>query len=62
MNFGVRPQSGLFVFTFLVVFNAIFNNISVTKYIVAVSFIGGGNLITSGKPPACCKSLTNFIT
>jgi len=25
------------------VFNATFNNISVTLYIVAVSFIGGGN-------------------
>ena len=28
-------------------------------YIVAVSFIGGGN---RGKPPICHKSLTNFIT
>jgi hypothetical protein len=30
-------------------------------YIVAVSFIGGGNRI-SQKPPTCRKSLTNFIT
>jgi hypothetical protein len=37
------------------VFNATFNNISV--YIVAVSFIGGGN---RWKPETCCKSLTNL--
>jgi hypothetical protein len=30
--------------------------------IVAVRFIGGGNQITGGKPPTCCKTLTNFIT
>jgi hypothetical protein len=29
------------------------------SYIVAVSFIGGGN---RRKPPTCRKSLTNFIT
>jgi len=32
------------------------------SYIVAVSFIGGGNQRTQRKPPTCCKSLTNFIT
>jgi len=32
------------------------------SYIVAVSFIGGGNRSTRRKPPTCCKSLTNFIT
>ena len=29
------------------------------SYIVAVSFIGGGNW---EKPPTCRKSLTNYIT
>jgi len=37
------------------VFNATFN------YIVAISFIGGGNRSTQSTP-ACRKSLTNFIT
>ena len=32
------------------------------SYIMAVSFIDGGNLTTWRKPPTCCKSLTNFIT
>ena len=32
------------------------------SYIVAVSFIGGGNRSTLGKPPTCRKTLTNFIT
>jgi len=32
------------------------------SYIVAVSFIGGGNRRTRRKPSTCCKSLTNFIT
>jgi len=32
------------------------------SYIMAVSFIGGGNLCTLRKPPTCRKSLTNFIT
>jgi hypothetical protein len=32
------------------------------SYIVAVSFIGGGNWSTRWKPPTCRKSLTNFIT
>jgi hypothetical protein len=31
-------------------------------YIVAVSFIGGGNRITRRKPLNFRKSLTNFIT
>jgi hypothetical protein len=26
------------------------------SYIVAVSFIGGGNRSTRGKPPTCCKN------
>ena len=30
------------------------------SYIVAVSFIGGGNRRTWRKPLTCCKSLTNF--
>jgi len=44
------------------VFNATFNNILVTLYIVEVSFVGGGNRNTRRKPPTCRKSLTNFIT
>ena len=32
------------------------------SYIVAVSFIGGGNRSTRSKPPTFRKSLTNFIT
>jgi len=43
------------------VFKATLNNISV-KYIMAVSFIGGGNRSTGRKPQTCRKSLTNFIT
>jgi hypothetical protein len=31
------------------------------SYIVAVSFIGGGNRNTRRKPPICRKSLTNFL-
>jgi hypothetical protein len=32
------------------------------SYIVAVSFIGGGNRRVQRKPPTCPKSLTIFIT
>jgi len=32
------------------------------RYIVVVSFIGGGNRSTRRKPPTCHKSLTNYIT
>ena len=46
-------------FCWFMVLNATFNNYS---YILAVSFIGGGNQRTWRKPPTCCKSLTNFIT
>jgi hypothetical protein len=31
------------------------------SYIMAVSFIGGGNWNTWRKPPTCRKSPTNFI-
>ena len=34
----------------------------VYSYIVAVSFVGGGNIDTGRKPPTYSKSLTNFIT
>jgi len=50
---------GLVWFSFMV-FNATFNNIF--SYIVAVSFIDGGNRSTRRKPPTFRKSLTNFIT
>ena len=32
------------------------------SYIVAVSFLGGGNPSIRRKPPTCRKSLTNVIT
>jgi len=35
---------------------------SYISYIVAVSFIGGGNQSTRKKLQTCCKSLTIFIT
>jgi len=38
------------------VFNVTFS------YIVAVSFIGGGNRSIQRKPPTCRKSMTSFIT
>jgi hypothetical protein len=45
------------------VLNATFNNISATQmYIIAVSFIGGGNRSNQRKPQTYRKSLTNFIT
>ena len=31
------------------------------SYIVAASFIGGGNQSTQRKPPTCWKSLTNWV-
>ena len=34
----------------------------IETFIVAVSFIGGGNQSTQRKPPTCRKSLTSFIT
>jgi hypothetical protein len=34
---------------------------TIFSYIVAVSFIGGGNRRTQRKPPTSHKSLTNFI-
>ena len=43
-------------------FNAAFNNISVTKYIMTVFFIGGGNRSAQRKSQTFLMSLTNFIT
>jgi hypothetical protein len=46
------------------VFGTIFGGGGVAQYfsyIVAVSFIGGGDRITRRKPPICRKSLINFI-
>ena len=34
---------------------------TIFQYIMAVSFICGGNRSTQNKPPTCRKSLTNFI-
>jgi hypothetical protein len=44
----------------VMVLNATFNNIS--GYIMAVSFMGGGNWSTRRKPLTYRKSLTNFVT
>ena len=52
-NFQVYHGGWLYCFTILQQYSS---------YIVAVSFIGGGNRSTRGKPPTCRKSLTNFIT
>ena len=49
-----------FGLVWFIVFNAIFNNISVIS--LAVSFIDGGNRSTRRKPPTCRKALTDFIT
>ena len=40
----------------------VFNFQQYFRYIVAISFIGGGNRGTRRKPPTCTKSLTNLIT
>jgi hypothetical protein len=40
----------------------VFNFQQYFSYIVAISFIGGGNRSTRRKPPTCTKSLTNIIT
>ena len=45
--------SNIFYFIFLIVCNVIFNNIF--RYVVAVSFIGGGNPSTRRKPHTCRK-------
>ena len=48
------------VWVWFMVFNATFQQYF--SYVVAVSFIGGGNRSTRRKPPTCRRSLTNFIT
>ena len=50
------PPTHIYIINRFMVLNGTFS------YIVTVSFIGGGNRITWRKPPACRKSLTNFIT
>jgi hypothetical protein len=50
-------------FVCLMVFNATFNDFQqYFSYIVAVSFIGGGNRSICRKASTCRKSLANFIT
>jgi cysteinyl-tRNA synthetase len=54
-------------FTFCNIYLFLFDDISryfqqYFRYIMAVSFIGGGNRSTWRNPPTCHKSLTNFIT
>jgi hypothetical protein len=55
-NLQITPITSIMVGWFMV-FNATFQQYF--SYIVAVSFIGGGNW---RKPPTCRKSWTNFIT
>jgi hypothetical protein len=50
-----------FIFT-LGRFMALTSLSTIFQFIVAVSFIGGGNLSTWRKPLTCHKSRTNFIT
>ena len=50
----------LLIFPMLFVCLMVFQQHS--SYIVAVSFISGGNQRTRRKPQTCRKSLTNFIT
>jgi hypothetical protein len=49
----------VFIAVCLMVFNAIFNKISVISW--RSVFIDGGNRRNPRKPPTCRKSLTNFI-
>jgi hypothetical protein len=60
VNIGpiTQPSVGDNLRLFLVLFIAIFNNISFSS--TAVNFIGGGNPITRGKRPTYGKSLTNL--
>jgi hypothetical protein len=52
-------KGGLFV----CLFNGVYHHFQqYCSYIVAVSFIGGGNRRTRRKPPTSRQSLTNFIT
>jgi hypothetical protein len=60
VNIGhiTQPSVGENLRLFLVLFIAIFNNISVV--FTAVNFIGGANWSTRRKPPTYRKSLTNL--
>jgi hypothetical protein len=60
VNIGhiTQPSVGDNLRLFLVLFIAIFNNISVV--FTAVNFIGGANWSTRRKPPTYRKSLTNL--
>jgi hypothetical protein len=53
----------LYACLYVYLFNGLYRHFQqYYSYIVAVSFIGGGNRRTRIKPPTCRKSLTNFIT
>ena len=62
LHFNIFKLFLYVLFGWFMVFNATFNNIFVFQlyYMVAVSFIGGGNRSTYIKPPTCRKSLTNL--
>ena len=59
LNCMLSQKNQLSVFFRLVILNGVQQCFS---YILAVSFIGGGNLSTQRKPQNYHKSLTNFIT
>ena len=65
-RFLVYTTTCIFTLVFMVrvmVFNATSTIFQLYfSFIVAVSFIGGGNQSTKIKSPTCRKSLTNFIT
>jgi hypothetical protein len=59
MTYGIGNPDPILV-VMVMVLNIIFNNISAT-YIMAASFIDGGNRSTLRKPPTCHKSLTKLL-
>ena len=62
-KFQIICFMGTFVFVCLFVWWCLMPLSTIFQlYDVAVSFIEGGNRRTQRKPPACHKSLTNFIT
>jgi hypothetical protein len=50
------------IMVLVMVFNATFNNISVTSISWTSLFFMEENQSTWRNPPTCCKSLTNYIT
>jgi hypothetical protein len=60
-NFNEYMHSHLFVVEIVLMFRK-FHRLWILSFIVAVSFIDGGNRRTQKKPPICRKSRTIFMT